>query len=77
MHVHPESQNVNLIVDRVFADVAGLDEFIRSMVALITSMTGILIRRENRHTEERLSHGARSRHWGGCKPRSVKECQQP
>ena len=77
MRVHPESQNVNFIGNRVFADVTGLDEFLRSMVALITSMTGILIRRENRHTEERLSRGARSRHWSGCKPRSAKECQQP
>jgi len=77
MRVHPESQNVNLIGNRVFADVTGLDEFIRSMVALITSMNGILIRRENRHTEERLSRGARSRHWSGCQPMSAKECQQP
>ena len=51
MRVHPESQNVNFIGNRVFADVTGLDEFLRSMVALITSMTGILIRRENRHTD--------------------------
>ena len=59
-----------LLGNRVFADVTGLDEFIRSMVALITLMTGILIRREVRHIEERLSRGARSRQWSGCKPRN-------
>ena len=68
---------MKLIGNRVFADVTGLDEFIRSMVTLITCMTGILIRREIRHIEERLSRGVRSRQWSGYKPRNAKECQQP
>ena len=55
MRVHPESQNVNFIGNRVFADVTGLDKFLRSMVALITSMTGIL-KEEKTDTQRKDCH---------------------